>query len=267
VSARAVDLAGRPGAVASRSPALARADVASDPYGEATAEFYELLATAHWDELGVLLRRLLAGVDPSAGPLLDIGAGTGVGLRHLRRAVPGARIVAVEPSTAMRTALHTRLAIDDELRGVVTVVPAAIEHAELPPRLSAAVASAVLGHLDDAGRHRLWAMLATRLVPGAPAVIGVLPPTRPERVPPTRYRSLPVGELVYEGWMEAAVIGDRRMRWTMTYRVLDGGRLVAERRASSTWTTLDADDVAAEAEPFGLRAERAVDEYVVLRQP
>jgi SAM-dependent methyltransferase len=241
--------------------------VSTDPYGEATAEFYELLATAHWAELGELLQRVLANVDPDDGPVLDVGAGTGVGLPHVLRAVPGSRILAVEPSMAMRTALHTRLALDADLRARVTVVPLPIQEFDVQCRLSAAVASAVLGHLDDAGRHGLWRLLAGRLAPGAPAVIGVLPPARPEVVPATRYRSLPVGDQSYEGWMEAVVIGDRQMRWTMTYRVLDGDRLVAERRASSVWTTLDADDVAAEAAPYGLRAERAGDDYVVLRQP
>jgi SAM-dependent methyltransferase len=237
-----------------------------DPYGEATAEFYELLATAHWQQLGELLGNVFHGVDPSAGPVLDIGAGTGVGLAHVRRAVPGARIVAVEPSRAMRTALHTRLALDDDLRERVTVVPVGIEDAELPPQLSAAVASAVLGHLDDRGRRRLWASLSARLAPGAPAVVGVLPPGRPEAIPPTRYRALPVGDHVYEGWMEADVAGPRQMCWTMTYRVLAGDRLVAEHRASSLWTTLDADDVADEVAPFGLLVERPDDEHVVLRQ-
>jgi SAM-dependent methyltransferase len=237
-----------------------------DPYGEATAEFYELLATAHWDELGALLQRVLADVDPTAGPILDIGAGTGVGLAHLRNAVRAARIVAVEPSRAMRTALHARLALDVDLRARVTVVPARIEQAELPPQLCAAVASAVLGHLDDHGRRRLWASLAARLAPGAPAVIGVLPPTRPERVPPTRYRALPVGDHVYEGWMEAEVTGPREMCWTMTYRVLAGDRLVAEHCASSRWTTLAPEDVVAEVARHGFGVERPDDEHVVLRQ-
>ncbi|MEJ7801479.1 MAG: YceH family protein, partial [Ilumatobacter sp.] len=54
-------------------------DVATsdDPYGAATAEFYDLLATAHWDSFGFQLLDLLADADPTAGPIVDLGAGTG----------------------------------------------------------------------------------------------------------------------------------------------------------------------------------------------
>ena len=253
-----------------RTNALRVAEMAPtsiDPYGEATAEFYELLATAHWAELGPRLVDLLAGADPSAGPVLDVGAGTGIALPYLRAAVPDARILAVEPSTAMRTALHTRLCLDDDLRERVTVVPFRIEDAPLPRRVCAAVASAVVGHLDAVGRVRMWSTLADRLRPGAPVVVGVLPPTRPDLVPPTRYRALPVGEHVYEGWMEAEPVDDRRMRWTMSYRVLGrDGVVLAERQASSIWHCYDADDVAREVEGLGFAVEHPDDEHVVLRR-
>ena len=106
--------------------------VSDDPYGDATAEFYDLLATAMWDELGPSLPRLLSGVDPATGPILDLGAGTGAGTVHLHAAFPDASIVAVEPSKAMRTALNVRLASDAGLRKAVTVVPRAFEDAQLP---------------------------------------------------------------------------------------------------------------------------------------
>jgi hypothetical protein len=237
-----------------------------DPYGDATAEFYDLLATGMWEGFGPTLRELLAGARPSDGPIVDVGAGTGAGEPWIRDAVPGARIWAVEPSKAMRTALHARLAADPALRDVVTVVPCRLENAVLPDSLGGVVASAVLGHFDDRARHRFWHVLATRLAPGAPAVVGVLPPTRPEPVPSTRYRELRVGEHVYEGWMEGRVVDERRMHWTMTYRVLRCGRTIYEQAASSEWYTSGPDDVAAEVEPLGLVVERPDDETVVLRR-
>ena len=239
--------------------------VSDDPYGEATAEFYDLLATAMWDELGPSLPRLLSGLDPATGPILDLGAGTGAGTVHLNAAFPSAAIIALEPSKAMRTALNARLSGDADLRRAVTVVPRTFEDAQLPNRLSGVLASAVIGHFDQDARHALWTSLAGRLAPGAPALIGVLPPTRPVPVPPTLYRSLPVGASVYEGWMEGEPLDDRRMLWTMTYRVLVDDDIVYERRALSMWHTCGADDVADEAAMLGLVVERPDADHVVLR--
>ena len=229
-------------------------DVASsgDPYGEATAEFYDLLATGEWEMFGLRLLDLLDGVDPSAGPIVDVGAGTGVGLPYLTAAVPGARIRAIEPSKAMRTALHARLSSDAELRAITTVDPRPFLHAGLPDRACALVATAAVGHLADAERDRLWRYIAGHMPPGAPAVIEVLPPDRPITVPPTRYRQLPVGDYVYEGWQEGEPIDDRTMRWTMTYKVLDGDDVVAEYRVRSPWRCFGVDDIRAEIEPHGL---------------
>lgn len=237
----------------------------SDPYGAATAEFYDLLATGMWEPFGLQLLDLLAGVDPTAGPIVDVGAGTGVGLPYLTVAVPGAAIWAIEPSRAMRTALHTRLMLDGELRAATTVVPFALADAPLPERASAVVVSAAYGHLSDGERERLWRYVADRLPPGAPAVIGVLPPDRAVEVPPTRYRRLDVGAYTYEGWQQAERVDDRSMTWAMTYKVLDGEDLVAEHSASSRWRCDGVADVRDEIARFAL----VLDEYegcVVVRR-
>jgi uncharacterized protein YceH (UPF0502 family) len=225
---------------------------AGDPYGEATAEFYDLLATGHWEEFGLQLLDLLSGADPALGPIVDLGAGTGVGMPSLRIAVADARIHAIEPSRAMRTALHTRLSMDAGLRQVTTVDPRSLADAVLPDRACALVASATLGHLSDSERQRLWRFIAERMPPGAPAVIEVLPPERPLQVPPTRYRQLVVGEHVYEGWQEGEPADELHMAWTMTYRVLRGESLVAEYTARSRWRCFSVDDIRAEIAPFGL---------------
>lgn len=225
---------------------------ADDPYAAATAEFYDLLATAHWLEFGPQLRELLAPADPAHGPIVDVGAGTGVGLPYFLEAVPGAAILAIEPSKAMRTALHTRLALSSELRTATTVDPRPLADAALPDRAAAIVVSAALGHLTDEERSRLWRLVADRLPVGAPAVVEVLPPARSIVVPPTQYRALPVGEFVYEGWQQGEPVDDRTMRWTMTYRVMSGSDVVDEHRVTSTWRCFSVDDVRDEVAPFGL---------------
>lgn len=233
------------------APTAIDADLLDDPYAAATAEFYELLATAHWQRTGAELVGLLDGVDPTAGPIVDIGAGTGIGLPYLLDAVPGAELLAIEPSRAMRTALHTRLLLDPRLDGRVTVDPRPLRDA-LPDRACAGVLSAVLGHLDEVDRYRLWRFAAERMPAAAPTIVEVLPPYRPITVEPVRYAAIPVGRFAYEGWQSGQPAGERLMRWTMTYRVLDGDTLVSEQTVVSTYRCWSPDDLRAEVEPFGL---------------
>ena len=239
-----------------------------DPYGDATAEFYDLLATAMWDELGPALPHMLSGLEPATGPILDLGAGTGAGTIHLHAAFPDASIVAVEPSKAMRTALNVRLANNASR-------PAQGGHRDAVRVRGCRPAGSprwVCGVRRDRPFRRTrsargcGAWSAGCLAPGAPALIGVLPPTRPEPVPPTLYRSLPVGALVYEGWMQGEPVDDRRMLWTMTYRVCFDDDVVYEQQALSMWHTCGPDDVAAEAAACGLVDERPGPDHVVLRR-
>ena len=223
-----------------------------DPYGEATAEFYDLLATGMWEPFGKQLLDLLADVDPSSGPIIDIGSGSGIGLRYLHAAVPDARVHAIEPSKAMRTALHTRLADDEALRETTTVVPFSFADAPLPELACAVIVSAAYGHLSGAERSRLWQYLAKCMPAGAPVVIGVLPPDRPTTVPLVRYRALAVGDYTYEGWQSGKPVDDRTMSWTLVYRVLDGDRMIAEHTASSQWRCDGVDDIRTEIAPYGL---------------
>jgi phospholipid N-methyltransferase len=238
------------------------ADLLDDPYAAATAEFYELLATAHWQRTGAELVGLLADVDPTAGPIVDVGAGTGIGLTYLLAAVPGADVYAIEPSRAMRTAMHIRLLLDPVLSGKVTVDPRPLRDA-LPDRASAVVLSAVLGHLGDLDRYRLWRFAAERIPAGAPVVVEVLPPYRPIVVEPVRYAAIPVGRFTYEGWQSGVPVDARTMRWTMTYRVLDDERPVSEQSVTSTYHCWSPDDVRAEVEPLGLRVTEHGDAVIV----
>ncbi|HEY5662793.1 MAG TPA: class I SAM-dependent methyltransferase [Ilumatobacter sp.] len=237
----------------------------ADPYGAATAEFYDLLATAHWEPFGRQLLDLLGGVDTTEGPIVDVGAGTGIGLPFLRAAVPGARIHAIEPSRAMRVALHTRLLLDPDLCAATTVEPRPLGAADLPERACALVVSAALGHLTDAERELMWRYVADRMPPGAPAVIEVLPPERPLVVPPTCYRRLAVGRYLYEGWQQGEPLDGRLMTWTMTYRVLDGEREVASYTVRSNWRCSSVADVRAEVAPHGLGLVEHGDCVVVSR--
>ena len=67
-----VDMRHAPAAAPSVAPVV-DAEQSDDPYAAATAEFYELLATAHWQRTGEELVGLLSGVDPADGPIVDVG--------------------------------------------------------------------------------------------------------------------------------------------------------------------------------------------------
>ncbi len=245
-----------------------RATPASDdPYGEATAEFYDLLATGMWESFGLLLLDLLDDADPAHGPIVDVGTGSGVSLAYLQAAVTGGQVIAIEPSKAMRTALHARLSMDDSLRAMTTVVPRSFADAPLPVGACALVASAAFGHLNDQERSRLWRFIAEQMPVGAPAVIGVLPPERAVSVPLTRYRQLQVGHYTYEGWQQGEPVDDRTMAWTLIYKVLDGVNVVAEHTARSTWRCDSVDDIRAEIAPFNLSLTSHQDCVVVRHRP
>jgi SAM-dependent methyltransferase len=234
---------------------------------EQVAEYYDLMAVERWRQLGPVAGSTPSNVASSAGPLLDLGAGTGLMTVALADALPDASIVAVEPSRAMRTALIARLVTRGELPGRITVVPAPFSEAVMPPRLCGAVALGMLGHLTHDERRTLWRALAERLMPGAPAAIEIQPPDRPVAVPRARFTRIRLGEHEYEGWAQAEPIGRDRLRWTMTYRTLRGEQVVDERVAASEFLTLDAGAMAAEARAAGLIHERDIEGLLILRAP
>jgi SAM-dependent methyltransferase len=219
---------------------------------ESNAEFYDAVSVEAWEVLGPALTAALAGVRPEAGPIVDVGAGTGLATAVIAAAVPAARIVAVEPSAALRPALMARVTTVPGLRERVTILPNAIADAALPDRLGGVVALNMLGHLDPAQRTDLWRLLADRLALDAPAVIGLQPPERPERVPPSHVARTRVGDRWYEGWGEAVPKDEQRVVWRMTWRVVEDDRVVDERTAESDWWTVSQAEVLAELAAAGL---------------
>ncbi|WDV50229.1 class I SAM-dependent methyltransferase [Streptomyces coeruleorubidus] len=236
-------------------------DTTSDLYG-AAAEFYALLAAPTWARLGPLLHRALDGVEPGHGPLLDLGAGTGLSTEVAADAVLRAQVLAVEPSAGMRVALSTRLACRPALAGRVTVTVTAgtLRDARLPRRLCAAVALGVVGHRAPAERASLWRPLSEHLAPGAPAVVDVLDRTAPPTRAPLRPATRRVGDLDHESWSEGADDG-----WTLTYRVRDGETVVREHTVPLPWSGVGIATPAEEAAAAGLVCTPLAPDFAVLR--
>ncbi|MEV0642081.1 class I SAM-dependent methyltransferase [Streptomyces sp. NPDC050619] len=206
-----------------------------------------------WQSLGPALAEALQQVKAERGPVVEVGAGTGRGIRAICAALPGDDpVLAVEPSSAMRAVLLARVHDAPELRERVTVLAEDAVHAPLPDGLRAMVAVNVLGHLPPAERRALWGSASLRLAPGGALVVGVTPPFVPERVPRTRMASAAVGALRYEGWATAEPSGEDEITWHMDYHVLREGRLLSEVTVDYRWWVASESRLAAEAAEAGL---------------
>lgn len=232
-------------------------EVANPP----AVEFYDLVTRTH-SEGGGALRSALAGVDPSAGPILDVGAGTGRSVGIIAEAVPGARIIAVEPDLVMRTVLTHRVVSDDDLRPRVTIVAEAAQTMPVPERLSAIVLFGVAGMLDRDERSRLWSRLLPSLAPGAPVLVELLPISRPQPLPPMPYAKERVGDYVYEATLQGEPGEDDIMVLHTTWRVSGDEGEIRTVRGTSEWHTFGLEDL---AEETGLAAERLTAQAGVLR--
>jgi SAM-dependent methyltransferase len=225
-----------------------------DPY-EQSAEFIDLLIRDHWRLIGPVVAGALRSADPTQGPLVDIGAGSGIGTRLAADTLPDLEILAIEPSPALRAVLLSRLADSDDLRRRVTVLAERLQIATLPERLGAVMAINVLGHFPPDDRRRLWKLLADRLHPGGPALVNLLPPTEPTPVPDSLMAQTTIGRRRYEGWARAEPGGHDLLRWHMTYRTLQDGQVIDQRQASYSWWVLSQQQLTDELTQHGLSAE------------
>jgi hypothetical protein len=98
-----------------------------------SAEYIDIMSCDAWQLLDPALTDALAAVDVAAGPVIDLGAGTGLGALTNGIALPRAEIVAVEPSAGLRAVLLSKLVADPVLAHRVTVLDTDVQHAALSP--------------------------------------------------------------------------------------------------------------------------------------
>ncbi|ASR35788.1 hypothetical protein BAY61_13120 [Prauserella marina] len=225
-----------------------------DEYSE-SAEFIDPLITPLWTALRPVLAGALRGAAPTTA--VDLGAGSGHGTLLLAELLPGAEIVAVEPSPGLRAVLLARAHDDERSRRRVTVLPAAFPDVELPDEFSVLIAMNVLGHFGPDTRDRLWSLLAGRLEHGGVAVVNLQPPAEAVPVPESVASTARVGRLTYEGRAKAEPTGDGTLTWYLTYRTFDGDTLLGERTVSYAWHLVGEDGLRAEVAAHGLTLTRA----------
>lgn len=216
-----------------------------------TAQFYDVMAATVRAPVEAQIASRLVGLDICIGPILDIGAGTGLTSALIARVLPGAEILAIEPDPAMRSALMTRVWSDPALRRQVSILPSTIGDAILPDRIAGAVAAASIHHFDPAGRRGLLARLAERLAPEGRVIIEIQCPVAAE-IERSRFVQCRMGRVDYEGWLEASAIGSDRQRWRMTYRASIEGREIDKQIAEYDCWTVSARSLVEQAVECGL---------------
>lgn len=240
----------------------------TDLYTE-SGEFIDVLSQDAWRALATPISQALGEAAPQQGPILDIGAGTGLGTLLVAGTVPDGEIIAVEPSPVLRAVLLSRLAANDDLRRRVTVQASTVDGMRLPGRLGGVLAINMIGHLAAPERRQLWSDLRPRLAPTAPLVVNLQPPAEPTAIPESAFASVPIGRRTYEGSGGASPAGEDTVIWTMRYRVLDADGAVAnELVVDYPWHVLSPQGLLAELTAAGYTATvREMDVVVATPQP
>ena len=88
-----------------------------------TASFYDAVAAEAHAGIDTEIAAALQGMSTDAGPIVDIGAGTGLTTALIAAALPQSTILAVEPDPAMRAGLMTRIWSNPDLRRRVSILP------------------------------------------------------------------------------------------------------------------------------------------------
>lgn len=228
----------------------------SDPY-ERSAEYLDILIAESWEPLAPALADVLSHVRAGTGAVVDLGAGSGRGVRVICDALPRVPVLAVEPSAAMRAVLLARVHEDGELRERVTVVPGDCVSADWPDGVRAVVALNMIGHLPPGQRRALWSRAARQLAPGGALVFNLAPPFTPVEVERVRMARVAVGELEYEGWASARPTGADEITWRMDYGVLRQGRPLAGTSVEYRWWVATEGALAAEVAEAGLVLRRS----------
>lgn len=229
-----------------------------------SAQYYDLFASLGRAKIEERIATALKGLDTNAGPILDVGAGTGRSTSLIASTLPGSEIFAIEPDQAMRAALMMRIVLDEDLERRVTVLPCDILEAPLPNQISGALLSASLVHFDPRARSMLWKLLAERLVPSGRAIIEIQCGTA-EDIADTPLGEFAIGRAKYRASASARKIAEDRQAWRIEYVASLDGDILSQDIVSYDCWAVSTESVVKEAVSAGLVVQ-VHDEFVVLRR-
>lgn len=231
-----------------------------DAYAASAAAYDLYIASARAGQLAAL-QVFLPTIRTDHGPVLDIGAGSGLNTVTILEHLPQARVCALEPSPAMRALALAKIAAHPEWFDRVTVRPEGFFDAPLPASIGGAVLLGVLGHFEASDRPRLFSELASRLPSGGAVLIDLQPPQRPERVEPYEFTVATIGDLSYHGIAEGWPLDEERMRWRMTYQTIDNGQVLDEESADHIFRHPAPEHIHTETSQAGLELKPVEDIY------
>ncbi|WP_343950778.1 class I SAM-dependent methyltransferase [Nonomuraea longicatena] len=224
-----------------------------DQYTLATP-FYDLWhLDGHIPEVRALLPGMLADVE---GPVLEIGAGTGLVTETIAAATDG-EVFAVEPALGMRAILLSRLAERPDLRARVTVLPWDVLDTDLDEPVSAVVMISVLYGLPPADRARVWPVLARQLRPGGHLIFNWRPRPVAEPGEPEPMGSYRVGRHTYEVWGQVLAATPMKTTSRLFYRIVHRGVVISEDVVDSESYRPEFAELAAELGAAGFTAREA----------
>ena len=222
----------------------------------ATAGTYDLFNASVRAAQMAALEAVMPQFRPEIGPVLDIGAGSGLNTLLILERVPEAQVLAVEPSPSMRALILAKVAARPEWFARVTIRPEDFFSSTLPACIGGAILLGTLGHFDAGERAAVLAELADRLPVGGVALIDFQPPEQPRRVEPFEFTAATIGDLSYRCIAEAWPVEADVMHWRMTYLTLEGERVLVEDTAEHEYRHPAPMKVAGEAAQVGLRLDR-----------
>lgn len=238
-----------------------------DDHYRATASAYDLFSAPYRAAQLAALDEALPLFRLAAGPIVDVGAGSGAISARVLEELPAAQVVALEPSAAMRALLLGRVAGHPEWFPRITVRPEAFFDATLPDHVGGAILTGMIGHFDTGERLAVLAELARRLPAGAGVLIDLQPPERPKPVAPYEFTAATVGAIEYRGIAEAMPLDDETLEWRITYLTIDGDRVLTEDTVKHVYRHPNPAQFRAEAAAAGFAATPAsVDTFWLLQR-
>lgn len=230
-------------------------------------EYYDIAAYDMWKEKKMLYYKIFSLFQKENGPVLDIGAGTGLFSMELAKYTEDLDIIALEPSKEMRIAFMAKLMQQGTLSSRITVVPESVMEYELPDTLSGVVCMGVIGHLNQGQREKLWRRLEKSLKKGTPVIIETLDKSLLKAEEGTRISAKAVGKYRYETYIkDKKNAGGDLWKWNLQYKVLEDDKLVREVISPMEWEYHTVEELQKEISTYSFRCGKLSDTILIARK-